>query len=182
MASNSILHKISLARFFLKTIILLIVLGICWYFIAPVYDRVLTAVSGLLINGQAVLKANDSIYFYKPNGLLAGGVYALSLHYGLVLVIVLIAATPGMKLVRRLQATGIAVAGIFLLNVISIVLFAQRALSGAADAGTGSPVIVLFAVLGSDLFPVVIWAGLSYRYFLVPKAPATGLKTSAARV
>ena len=80
-----------------KAIAFLVAISLVWYFIAPGYNTVLAAVSGKLLPSQSTLTVDQgTIYIYPPAGSeAAGGIYASALHYGLVLVVALILATPG---------------------------------------------------------------------------------------
>ena len=150
-----------------KAIAFLIGLSLAWYFIAPAYNTILANVSEKLLPSQSALALDQgTIYIYPPSATEpAGGIYASALHYGLVLVIALILATPRLKLLRRFEFIAIALSAIFFIHTLSIVLFARDILSGANTPLEQNPVIILFAIVGSDLFPVLIWAALSFKYF-----------------
>jgi len=155
-----------------KAIGFLLAGAVIWYFIAPAYNRLLLATISVLIPSDPMLVLRqDTIYIYaQASTQPAGGIYISALHYGLILVIALILATPGMKLLQRLKFTSIALVAIFAVHLVSVVLFTQTALSATTHSMGQNPLIVLFAIIGADLFPVVVWAGLSYKYFITKPA------------
>jgi len=150
-----------------KAIAFLVAISLAWYFIAPAYNTILATVAEKLLPSQSMLTLDQgTIYIYPPAGIEpAGGIYASALHYGLVLVMALIMATPGLKLLQRLRFIAIALLAIFTVHIASIVLFARNVLSGTSVSLEQNPLIVFFAVVGSDLFPVLIWAAVSSKYF-----------------
>lgn len=174
-----------------KAIAFLIAISLAWYFIAPAYNTILATVSEKLLPSQSALALDrGTIYIYPPAGTEpAGGIYASALHYGLVLVIALILATPRLKLLRRFAFIAIALGAIFSIHTVSIVLFARNILSGAYAPLEQNPLIILFAIVGSDLFPVLIWAVLSFKYFFpkpkrshMASAPLTAKKQESSKL
>ncbi len=172
-----------------KAIVFLIALSVVWYFIAPAYNSLLAVSVERLIPAPAALTVQQGTIYIHPQGDAesVGGIYASALHYGLLLVVALIAATPGLKLVRRLKFFGIAVITLYIIHVVTIVPFARAALSSQTPSTSQDPLLILLAVIGSDLFPVLIWALVSYKYFRdKPKgSPVTarqsGLKSKRQR-
>ena len=165
-----------------KAIGFLIVISVVWYFITPAYNRLLLAVVDKIVSTElTLLLRQDTIYVYLQNvSNPIGGIYVSSLHYGLLVVVSLILATPGLRIYKRLKSIAIALLAIFAVHLISIVLFAQTALSGAAASMEQNPLIVLFAIIGADLFPILIWGILSYKYFLTkPRKSFAHYKTKA---
>ncbi len=150
-----------------RAIVFLIVFSVVWYFIAPAYNSLLAAVAERLIPSQAILTVQHTTIYIHPivDAEPVGGIYASALHYGLLLVVALISATPGLKLVQRLKFFGIAVISLYIIHVITIVSFARAALSSPTPSVSQNPLLILLAVIGSDLFPVLIWALVSYKYF-----------------
>lgn len=161
----------------MKAIGFLIVISVVWYFITPAYNRLLLLVVNNIVSPDLTLSLEqDTLYIYIRNvSNPVAGIYVSALHYGLVVVVSLILATPGLKVFRRLKSIAIALPAIFVVHLISVVLFARTTLSGVAGSMEQSPLIVLFAIIGADLFPIVIWGVLSYRIFL------TGSGGSVAR-
>jgi len=168
--------------FIMKAIGFLIVISVAWYFITPAYNRLLLAAADMIVSPALILSLEqDTIYIYIQNiSDPIGGIYILALHYGLIVVVSLILATPGLRIYQRLKSIAIALVAIFIVHLISVVLFAQTALSGAGASMEHNPLIVFFAIIGADLFPILIWGVLSYKYFLArPGKPAARYKTKA---
>ncbi len=163
-----------------KAIGFLIVISAAWYFIAPAYNRLLLAVVNRIVSPElTLLLEQDTFYIYVQNvSNPISGIHVSALHYGLVVVVSLILATPGLRLYMRLKSIAIALLAIFTVHLISVVLFTQTTLSGASMEQ--NPLIVLFAVIGADLFPILIWGILSYKYFLTkPRKSLARHKTKA---
>ena len=151
-----------------KSIAAVLVASVPWYFVAPGYNKFLATVSEKLIPSQATLTPeHGTIYIYPPGSVEPiGGIYASALHYGLLLVICLIAVTPGLKMMRRLKFVTAAIIIMFAIQIIAITLFARAALSGTAVSMDQNPLIILLTILGSDLFPALIWGVIAFKYFL----------------
>ena len=151
-----------------KAIAVVIVASVPWYFVAPAYNRLLATVSEKLIPSQLTLiPQHGTIYIYsqiyvEP----VGGIFASALHYGLLLVVALIAVTPNLKLTQRLKYIGIAIISMFGIHVITIVLFVNAAVSSGASSMRQNPLIIFFTILGCDLFPALIWGVVAFRHFL----------------
>ena len=163
-----------------KALGFLIVLSLLWhFFLAEPYNRALVGITDSVSGVEIMLgedfeedvrqelglkEGNIYIAVWQPWGLeLHGHLEGSALHYGMLLVISLIAATPGLGWKRRLKFIGIALVIMFALHLITILIFAQIALSGAYVSR--NPVIILFITLGTALFPALIWGALCYKYW-----------------
>lgn len=155
-----------------KTIIFFVLIGILWHFIAPAYNHLLAAVSDA-ISPSDIATDSDGRMINVTSQTVSAGIHGQDLHYGLLLVIALIAATPGLRLIQRLKFIPIAVVVMFVIHVIGILIFAW-------SAPGDNPLLVLFSVLGSALFPIVIWVVLSFRYFM-PKLQEASLARTSLR-
>jgi hypothetical protein len=127
----------------------------------------LAATAERLIPAPAALTVQQGTVYIHPQvgAEPLGGIYASALHYGLLLVVALIAATRGLRPVQRLKFFGITVIALYIIHVVTIVPFARAALSSSIPSTSQDPLLILLAVIGSDLFPVLIWALVSYKYF-----------------
>ena len=171
-------------------IVVLIVLAVLWSFlIATPYNRALVAVTDPLSSAEIKLGEDfeqadrlqlglkeGNIYFAELQEgelVLHGWIEGPSLHYGMLLVISLIAATPGLTWQRRLKYIPLAVVILFILHIITVLIFAKISLSGTDPSR--SPFVTLFIILGTALFPALIWGALSLRYWFYspPKAEKT---------
>ena len=170
--------------FIMKAIGFLIIIAVVWYFITPAYNSLLLAVVDKITSSElTLLLKQDTIYIYLQNvSNPIAGIYVSSLHYGLLVVVSLILATPGLRIYRRLRSIVIAFIAIFVVHIISVALFAQSTLSGTHGSMEHNPLIVLFAIIGADLFPILIWGILSYRNFFVrtEKSPPRDKTTAKA--
>jgi len=158
--------KVRLLPFAIKAIVLAIVLSLIWHFVAGFYDALLINASGLFLGSDVILVAErGGISVYQP-GMLMIGTRSSLFYLGIILVTALIAATPGLKLISRLEYVAIALLSIFVIHIISILVMA--AIAPVDKAGIMSsytnPLRILFFVIGGDLFPVLVWALLSYKH------------------
>jgi len=165
-----------LSVFIGKVIGFLIVISVVWYFITPLYNRLLLAVVDKVTSSELTfLLKQDTAYIYLQNASNpTAGIYVSALHYGLLVVISLILATPGLRIYKRLGSIVIAFLAIFAVHIITIAIFAQTALASTDGSMEQNPLIVLFAIVGADLFPILIWGILSYKNFFTrtEKSPA----------
>ena len=163
-----------------KTIAFFIVIAIVWHFVAPSYDSLLAKAANQLAPAQTVISyEQNTIYVFPENGTGRPGVYGiepLDLQYGLLLVIALIAATPGLRLSQRFKFIPIAFVTIFLIHVASILVFANATRSETPASIGSNPFVILFGIFGADLFPVLVWGALSFRYFLPKPEKSLALK------
>ncbi|MCX6000602.1 MAG: hypothetical protein NTU41_13740, partial [Chloroflexi bacterium] len=106
-----------------------------------------------------------TIYFYHetPEGTDKGWILSWGLQFGLVLVMALIGATPGMRWTQRVKFLGAAVVFLFAIHVMAVWIMAKLMLSGANM--DKNPVFNLLVTVGCDLFPVGIWGAVSLRYW-----------------
>ncbi len=166
-----------------QAIACLIAISLLWhFFIATSYNRTLVAVTDSL-SGDKIILGEDfdeevrqelglkEEYIYiadtQPWGLeLHGYIDGLALHYGMLLVICLIAATPGITWRQRLKFIPLALLIMFIIHIITILIFAQVARSSTpASPINENPWVILFLIVGCDLFPALIWGVLSYKYW-----------------
>jgi hypothetical protein len=162
----------------------LIAISLLWHFlVASHYNHLLVWIADRLSSSRIALgDGSDNIYFYFSDR--QAWIYGSSLHYGLLLVVALMVATPGLKLRQRLKFIPLALLIMFVIHIVTILIFDRVARSSSpAHPMNENPWIILFLVVGCDLFPALIWGILSYRYWF-PKlkvAPARGdnLKTKS---
>ncbi len=167
-----LLNRNRILRFVGFTVLWFILVCVVWYFlIGPVYNDALAGLADKLTPGKDIWHMNDNIYVLPEGVELSNGIYALDLQYGLLLLIALIAATPGLQLIQRLKYIPVAFVVMFVIHVIGILIFAW-------SAPGDNPLLVLFSVLGSALFPIVIWGILSFRYFMPKLQEASSIKAS----
>jgi len=161
-------------RFLLIAAGLIILLSVVWSFVDNAYCGFLTGIArGSVSEGVTVEQRGSSIYFthleYKTvkigeksivmSSEVKDWIDAVSIQFGMILVIALVAATPGMTLRRRVLYTLTGAVVAFVLQLISTVVMARTFST------------VLF-VIGSDLFPVLLWAIFCLKYWIQPLARA----------
>jgi hypothetical protein len=175
-----------LLAFALVALAVLVALSLLWaFFIAVPYDRALVADTGPLTSATIVLgkdadecvrKAFEATYLEPLEDhdicvtvrqgskcVVPGFVAGSTLHYGMLLVVSLIAATPGLTSRRRLMLIPLAVVIMFVLQMVTVLIFAKVALSGANPSR--NPLVTLFITLGTGLFPALVWGALSLKYW-----------------
>jgi hypothetical protein len=162
-----------IVRFLLIAAGLIIVLSVLWTFVDSGYSAFLGKIaSGLTSEEYKAEQRNGTIYFtqqylvehingrpvkislpenYPPRVTLV----ASAIQFGLLLTIALVAATPGLTWRRRILFSLIGAAAAFVLQLLSVAIV-------AVTFNT-----VLFVIV-SDLFPPVLWAVFSFRYWFKP--------------
>lgn len=163
-------------RFLLIAAGLIIALSVLWNFVDSGYSTFLGKIaSGLAPAEFKVDQKQGTIYFtrqyfivnvqgqpthvavpqnYPPDA----DIVASAIQFGLLLTVALVAATPGLSWRRRVLFT-LAAAGVtFLLQILSVVIMALTFNS------------ILFVVV-SDLFPPLLWAVFSFRYWFPKTGP-----------
>ena len=167
-----------------RAIGILIVISLLWGFLlAAPYNRVLVAITDNISGADIVLgeefdEEDRQQNFLKEDSIVVGigqpeetyEIYGFipgsALHYGMLLVISLIVATPGLTWRRRLIFIPIALVIMFIIHLITILIFASVSLSGMNPY----PFIILFISLGTGLFPIIVWGVLCYKYWW-PRGP-----------
>jgi hypothetical protein len=159
-----------LIRFLLIAAGLIIIFSVAWSFVDAGYSNFLGQIAGSLVSDEfKVEQTSGTIYFtrlYFPINI--GGtitklavpsnyppdawIDASAIQFGLLLTIALMAATPGLKLRRRFILCAIAAAITFILQVLSVVIMAKTLNS-------------LLFVIVSDVFPPILWAAFSFKYW-----------------
>ena len=153
-----------------KTIAFFIAISVVWHFVAPTYNSLLAGAANLLAPAQTVISSEHNTIYISP-GLGSSwawmyGINGLDLQYGLLLIVALIVATPGLRLTQRLKFIPIAFVIMFIIHVVSVLVFANAANSSTPTYVENNTLVILFCIMGCDLFPVLVWAALSFKYFL----------------
>ena len=167
-----------LIRFIAGTIALLVIVSIIWYVIDPPYNRLLVEVTDPLTSLRIALgDSNNVINFYLENPPGAKiWINGAGFQFGLILVSVLIAVTPGLTLLRRLKFMAIALVAMFIIHIITILIFAWIIQSSDDPSRFAySPWVTFLVTIGTQLFPAVIWVILCFKYWF-PRAEAAGAK------
>jgi hypothetical protein len=146
-------------RFILIAAGIIIVLSVIWSFIDSAYSDFLATIARKVIYKATVEQREGSLYFSHYTRYMGGWlqindtIHVSTIQFGLILTIALVAATPGLNLKRRFLYTGVAAMATFVLQIFSIIVMAKTFNS-------------LFFLIVSDLFPPLLWAAFSLRYWL----------------
>jgi hypothetical protein len=169
--------KSSLLFFIGKAVLFLIAIAIVWHFISPSYNDILAATANLIhpAHTKIVSYGQDLLRVYLAGSSRAYEIYGLDLQYGLLIVLALIAATPGFRLIKRLKFVLIAFVVMFLIHVASVWVFAKVASSSSSATIGSNPYVVFFCIIGPDLFPALVWMALAFRQFF-PKPEGNDVK------
>jgi hypothetical protein len=167
-----------LLRFIGAAIALLVIVSIIWYVIDPPYNRLLVEVTDPLTSLRIALgDGNNVINFYlenPPGGII--GIKGAGFHFGLILLPVLIAVTPGLTLLRRLKFIAIALVAMFIIHIITLLIFSWiLQLSDDPSRFAVNPWVTFLVTIGTQLFPALIWVILCFKYWF-PRAEAAGAK------
>lgn len=160
------LRSHSLTSFAIKAVGAVIGLALVWSFIAPYYNRLLVAASnGLGLAPFHLSSQGGDIYFSTAGGQPVTGIHGAALNFGLILLLALLIATPGLRLVHRLRNIGIGLAVIFAVQLATLAALGGlvQAGAGASSASLLSVPVVLLCTIGFNLFPALIWLGLCRR-------------------
>ena len=170
--------RVRLIRFVGAVIALLIIASILWYVIDPPYNRLLVEVTDPLTSLRIDLgESNNYINFYLENPPGAKiWINGAGFHFGLILVSVLIAVTPGLTLLRRLKFIAIALGVMFIIHIVTILSFAWIIQSSDDPFRFAfNPWLTFLVTIGTQLFPALIWVILCFKYWF-PRAEAAGAK------
>jgi hypothetical protein len=151
-------------RFLLVSAGLIIVLSIFWTLVDSEYTDFLTWIARHTVTGDVLIQQNSgTITFYhyiiNPNNTIKtikDSIVASAIQFGLLLTVSLVAATPGLIWKKRIYFSLIAVGITFILQVVSVIIMAKTFNS------------ILFVIV-SDLFPPIMWAIFSFRYWFITK-------------
>jgi hypothetical protein len=161
-------------RFLLVAAGLIIVLSVLWNFVDSAYSDFLGKIASSQVSDEYKVEQREgTIYFTRQYFIVdVGGVptkvatpsnypyqdtiVAAAIQFGLLLTIALVAATPGISWRRRILFSGLTAAATFVLQILSVVIMAKTFNS-------------LLFVIVSDVFPPLLWAFYSFRYWLVPR-------------
>ena len=169
--------KLAFVGRFLAVFALLAVAG--WLTDAPARYatglRVAASITSPLANGwsldQHPAVGRQEIYFRRGNEQLRLGLSLEALALGLLPLLSLLAATPGLGLTRRAACAAIGIAALFLLDLLVLLLYPFLVPSPNAPSGLWSSVSsattdILGTFLGLLTFvggPVIVWFVLTFR-------------------
>ena len=171
-----------LLTFSFRALVLLFLVPILWLTVAEQYNDALVALARTLLPDGLSIKAIGSDILIKHSRLASYlSVDGFTLHYGLILMAVLILAAVGLGAMERLGWLLGMGAGVFFLHVIGVVLLARGVAWASGDAppeSSGTLVFSLFAVFWG-LLPAVIGGAWCFVYWL-PRAAGSGAGRATA--
>ena len=145
--------------FVVKVFALILIFSSFWPFVAPGYTRLLVAASnGVAPSNINMAAVDSSIIIHVEGQWTPASLRSLPFQAGLLLVLALVIATPGLKVRQRLKCLVAAAIVTFGLHVASVLIMSTQ-------AQAMRPLVVLFASVGIDLFPVLVWAAVSAKYW-----------------
>ena len=167
----------SLLTFSLRALIVLLVLSVLWVNVAGPYNEVLVAAAGPLLPSEVSLRALGAELIYDhPQLAESASVRGYAMHYGAILMAVLVLAAVGIGLVARVGWLLASAAGFFLLHIAGVVVMAWGIDWAATRPGSDMPgtlVLALFAAFWG-LVPAVAggaWCILYWRPRVGTAAP-----------
>lgn len=151
--------------FVVKVFVVILIFSSFWPFVASGYASLLAAASNGVAPSGISMTAADSLIIIYSEGQTPTLLRSLPFQAGLLLLLALIIATPGLKLRQRLLYVVIGAILTFALHIASVLIM-------SINVRAMRPLVVLFASVGIDLFPVLIWAALSAKYWWPGRAAA----------
>ena len=162
----------SLLTFSFRALVLLILVPMLWTTVAGRYNDALVALAQVSLPEELSLSAiGTHILIEHPRLGSPVSIDGFTLHYGLVLMVVLVLAAVGIGALARVGWLLGMGAGVFALHVVGVGLLARGVAWASASASvesSGTLVFSLFAVFWG-LLPAVIGGAWSFMYWL-PRA------------
>jgi hypothetical protein len=153
--------------------VLLLLISALWIRLAERYNEALVSLAEYLLPGEFSLTVIGSHIVIEHSGMASQvSIEGLALHYGLILLAVLVLAAVGIGTAARLGWLLGMVAGVVVLHFAGVALLARGvvwASGAAAPESSGTMVFSLFAVFWG-LLPAVIGVAWCLLYWL-PHAP-----------
>ena len=160
-----------LLTFAFRALVLLLLISVLWVSVAGPYNRALVSVADPLLPAGISARASGSHIIFENAGFASPvSIDGFTLHYGLVLMSVVVLAAVGIGIVPRLGWLAALGAGAFLAHVVGVVLLARGlawASGTTSPAGSGQVVFSLFTVLWG-LLPAAV-AGVWCLTYWMPK-------------
>ena len=158
-----------LLTFAFRALVLLLIIAIAWFSLAERYNQALaTVATPLLPDDATVRELGTQLIFEHPVFSDKVAIDGLTLHFGLVLVSVIVLAAVGIGVLPRLAWLAAMVVGSFLVHVAGVALLGRGLIWAAGSDSPDGParlVLSLFAVYWGLLPPVVggLWC---FAYWL----------------
>ena len=163
------LGKSSLLAFSFRAFVLLLLVPLLWLTVARQYNEALVVLAQkLLPDGPAVSALGTHIMIEYSAAARPFSVDGFTLHYGLILITVLILASVGIGLLHRIVWLLGFGAGGFVLHVVGVALLARGVAWASTDtsaADSVSLVLRLFAIFWG-LLPALAGGAWAFLYWL----------------
>lgn len=158
-----------LLSFSFRALVLLVLVPMLWISVAERYNTGLVALAGPLVpDGLSLDALGSHILIDSPRLASPVSVDGLTLHYGLILLVVLVLAAVGISARARIGWLLGMGAGAFVLHVVGVALLARGVAWASAAPASDSPstlVFSLFAVFWG-LVPAAVGAAWCFIYWL----------------
>ena len=132
----------SLVTFSIRALVLLLPAAVLWTFAAESYNDALAVAAQMLLPEGVQLKVLGSFILVEHSpSLVPTSINGLTLHYGMILVMVLLLAANGIGVAPRLAWLGGMLGGLFLMQVLGVAMLARGlswAYSGTASEGSST--------------------------------------------
>lgn len=154
-----------LLTFAFRALVSLITISILWSLVAGYYNDLLVALARPMTPGDVVLRSPGTLLAFEAPRLMEPlTVDAFTLHFGLILLMVLVISAVGLGAVERVRWLAAMALGSLLYHVVGVILLSYG-ISWAARGGSSRLVFSLFAVFWG-LVPAAgggVWA---FAYWL----------------
>ena len=158
-----------LLTFSFRALVLLIALSILWISVAERYNEALVALARPLLSDQINLRVLGAYILIQDSDIASAvSVNGFTLHYGLLLMAVLVLAAVGIGVLQRVGWLLGMGAGVFLLHILGVTLLARGvswASGGSSAEGSEQLVFSLFALFWG-LLPAIIGGAWCIVYWV----------------
>ena len=162
-----------LLTFAFRALVLLLLISLAWASVATSYNEAVVRSAVPLVPSEVSLKALGSHFVIDAPGMAQVSMDGLTLHFGLVLMAVLVLAAVGLGVRSRLLWLAAMGGTAFILHIAGVALFAWGMYwvgGSASPDSAGRLLMSLFAVFWA-LIPAVLGAAWCFLYW-VPRAAA----------
>jgi len=158
-----VLGTAKLLTFAFRALVLLLLISILWANVADTYNEAVVKLAGPFFpTDTTIIVLGALLRFNDPQLGTPITIDALTLHFGLILMIVLVLSVVGLGIVARLVWLAILTTGAFLVHVIGVAMLARGlvwASNASSPESSGDLVFSLFAVFWGLIPPAVggVW-------------------------
>jgi len=150
-------------------LILLILIPMLWLLVAEQYNDAIVAVSGVFVPADMELRAlGNYVQIDHARWVRPVSIDAFTLHYGMILLTVLVLGSVGISTVARIGWLAGFAGGVFVLHVIGVALLARGIVwttTSTDPEASGETVFSLFAIFWG-LLPALIGGAWAFMYWI----------------